>query len=104
MHTATVAGAACSTRGVFILVPSERCIVAETCPRLDPKKPLVPGQAPVAQWAPWDRVEMVMPVRRDKVMGPHFVGGQDVFTLSYDIPGGSVKRWGGGRVVPSLAY
>ena len=45
-----------------------------------------------------------MQVRRDKVMGPHFVGGQDVFTLPDDIPGGSAKRsGGGGRVVPSLA-
>jgi hypothetical protein len=35
-----------------------------------------------------------MQVRRDKVMGPHFVGGQDVFTLPDDIPGGSAKRWG----------
>ena len=52
VHTAIVAGAACSTWGFLILISPERCIVAEPCPGLDSRETLVPGQAPVAEWAP----------------------------------------------------
>ena len=51
VHTAIVAGAACSTWGFLTLISPERSIVTEPCPGLDSKEPVVPGQAPVAQWA-----------------------------------------------------
>ena len=69
--TAVAVWAVCLARGIIL----EGGIVGIPHAGLQAEKPLVPRQAPESQWPPGERVEGVVGVRGNGIVGPHFVGG-----------------------------
>ena len=59
------------------LVGPEGCVVGIAQSRLEPKKPIVRGQAPETQRPPRQGLETLLGVAGRKIMTPGFMGWQD---------------------------
>ena len=71
----------------------ESGLVGRTQPRLEPEKPLVPGQAPEPQRPPRQGVGTLVGVAGRKVMTPGFLGLQDQLSSGLGRGGGGCLSW-----------